>query len=298
MTELEAIEQFKGKTAEILSRSETDLDALVDVLQSDLFTKVMGSFLGKLRFDDENKLTLTARNTAALGQLENLFDSFAKSDIAQVVKKFFDKLKSVAAFVGTYYEATGHPERIVNGIAADNAEVYAILGVDERGKAITGGYLDRLARSEQVKTQLVQVVSNAISTKQSLQDFTNSLQTAITGNNQVDGFLKRYFRQYANDSFAQIREVKNEQFATALKLKYFLYQGSAIDTTRLFCLYKIGKVFSTEQAIKEWPRDPNLIGKNRPEPYDPLRDRGRWRCRHWKDYISDELAQELLNKQT
>jgi hypothetical protein len=123
-------------------------------------------------------------------------------------------------------------------------------------------------------------------------DLTRGLREKVVGNPDVDGELVRYFRQYSYDTFNQVHEVKNRQFADALDLQWFIYAGSVIPNTRAFCRKKAGKVFNIREA-QTWRNDPDLIGKGRPEPYDPLIDRGRWNCRHFIKYISAEMAAKL-----
>jgi hypothetical protein len=77
-----------------------------------------------------------------------------------------------------------------------------------------------------------------------------------------------------------------------LGLKWFIYQGSNIKTTRPFCRKKAGKVFSVEEAAK-WRNDPDLVGKSSAATYNPLLERGRYNCRHHIGYISERLAKRL-----
>lgn len=129
----------------------------------------------------------------------------------------------------------------------------------------------------------------SISSNPSLKDYTNGLEGLIVGNKNTAGVLQKYYRQYAYDSYSQVSEISNREFANALDLKYFIYEGSIIDTTRAFCASKAGKVFSIEEALTEWPKDKNLLG-DRSTYIAPLIERGRWNCRHMIRYIPDELA--------
>lgn len=126
----------------------------------------------------------------------------------------------------------------------------------------------------------------------SLADLTAGLASLVVGNADADGFLVRYFRQYAYDTFNQVREIKNQEFAEGLNLKWFLYQGSLIETSRRFCEKRAGKVFSTEET-KTWKNDPDLVEQKTKDTYNPLIERGRYNCRHWIDYISQETADYL-----
>ena len=55
---------------------------------------------------------------------------------------------------------------------------------------------------------------------------------------------------------------------------------------------RAGKVFSTEET-KTWKNDPDLVEPKTKDTYSPLIERGRYNCRHWIDYISQETADYL-----
>jgi hypothetical protein len=114
----------------------------------------------------------------------------------------------------------------------------------------------------------------------------------VKGNSDVDGTFQRYFRQYAYDTYNQAHEIVNTAISEDLGLTHFVYQGSIIDTTRDFCRKKVGKVFTVAEAQK-WRNDPDLIDKKTAATYNPLLERGRYNCRHFLQYISDEMAAQL-----
>ena len=66
-----------------------------------------------------------------------------------------------------------------------------------------------------------------------------------------------------------------------------------------FCIKRNGKVFTVEEAEKEWPKDPTLPRTRKERQsgvltgYNPTVDMGRWNCRHRTRYISPALAEQL-----
>ena len=122
------------------------------------------------------------------------------------------------------------------------------------------------------------------------------MQEIVVGTQVRDGALEKYYKQFAYDTFNQTDAAINKHYADSLDLKWFIYQGSLIDTSRPFCVKRAGKVFNTEETDK-WKCDPDLIGKPKgkkcDDSYNPLIERGRYNCRHTLRYITEDLACEM-----
>jgi hypothetical protein len=75
-----------------------------------------------------------------------------------------------------------------------------------------------------------------------------------------------------------------------LGLKYAVYQGGLIKTSRDFCEDRNNKCFS-EKEIMSWE---NLNWEGKPQiGYNALIDCGGYNCRHRLDWISEEYAKRL-----
>ncbi|HNR55534.1 MAG TPA: hypothetical protein PKJ19_10215, partial [Flavobacteriales bacterium] len=101
------------------------------------------------------------------------------------------------------------------------------------------------------------------------------------------------------DTYQYLDRASSDAYATKLGLDAFIYAGGLIETSRDFCIKRNGKVFSRKEAEREWPKDPTLPRTKKEREsgvlvgYDPLRDMGRWNCRHRIRFISDALAEQL-----
>lgn len=291
--------ELSGKIGQLSDRLERRISQAVDRLDGDakamekeLLRLILEKFVGRLKVDADGKILATPRNLELVSELENLFLAFRSEFVAGALRPLSGEYLEIIDLTGAYFTEMEFPERTVRRIAENNAAIEARLGLDGK-RVVKGGYLERLAQTAEVRDRLKNFVLNAITTGANLKDFTEGIKAKVVGNKDVDGELVRYFRQYAYDTFNQVHEVKNKEFAEALGLEWFIYTGSIIKTTRKFCRKKAGKVFSTAEAEKDWPKDPDLIGKSRPEPYSPLIDRGRWNCRHFIKYISAPMAAKL-----
>lgn len=262
-------------------------------LQEQLFEALVTEFL--TGFAAENgSIKGTAANLARVAMIDRVFDRLKRSEMGKIVDGFAGRLNDLINAVADYFRID-FALSTVNRISESNAAIHAVIGIKD-GKLVPGGYLDRLAQADELRNTLKNYMMTSITNRASLRDLTRGLSALVKGSPDTDGFLERYYRQYAYDTFNQVREMKNRQFAEGLNLKYFIYQGSVITTSRKFCRKRAGKVYTTEQA-KKWKNDPDLIDKKTAATYNPLIERGRYNCRHWIDYISEETAMYLLKKQ-
>jgi hypothetical protein len=99
---------------------------------------------------------------------------------------------------------------------------------------------------------------------------------------------RRYYSRWTYDIYSQYQRVAANKVRQKIGLKYAIYQGGLIETSRSFCNSRNGKVFS-EKEIASWS---SLEWQGKPETgYDPITDLGGYNCRHRLDWISDELAE-------
>ena len=207
----------------------------------------------------------------------------------------------MARFAGTLMEAVPTQSRYFAGIGLrltqDNIQasgdmLRAVLGIGGDGTLLAGGYLDRLLQADQLRAEVANYVSNSVASGRSFREYRAGLKQLILGGQGVNGALVQYWQQYAYDTYNRSNELVSKFVADEMGLNYFIYQGSIIDTTRPFCSKKAGKVFSRAEALR-WKNDPDLIDKKTVAQYNPFIDRGRYNCRHFLQWISDELAFEL-----
>ena len=277
-----------------------DLKALIEKqllkVEASVLRRVLADLLPALGVTD-GFLKSTASNMAKANMIERIFDEVQADELKPAVKALTDALLEISGRNAEYYLTTGQDAAKVEAIAKDVNLIRSIIGLDKNGEVLGGGYLDRLAKSDMVREQIKQFVFTSVATKQNVNTFSKGLKNLIQGSKDVDGAITGYWRQYAFDTYAKVREVNNLHFAQELGLKWFVYQGGVIKTSRDFCIKKNGKVFSDKEAQEQWPKDPDLIDKKHLASYRPLIDRGRNNCRHFLMWISEERAMELKARQ-
>lgn len=78
-----------------------------------------------------------------------------------------------------------------------------------------------------------------------------NLSDLIVGNETIEPRLKSYVGQVSSDAIHQYQRNYLKVVSDDLGLKYFLYAGTEIRTTRDFCQERHGKYY-TDQQVKSW----------------------------------------------
>ena len=278
---------------EIESR-QSALDSRLSALERELFDLLQIELFGALEFEG-GKLKSSSKNLLLLTRIDNVFEQWQRQFGVGLLREFVVGLLDVANMTGEMYAGMG-AEQLLRNIATDTAVLHSAIGVDATGNIIRGSVLYDISQAFQVRQDIKNVVLQAVRQGQTLRDFSQALRKFVVSTPGTSGRLKTHWRTYAYDIFNQATEVKNEQFRRGLDLQWFIYVGDVIKDSRPFCAKKAGKVFAVVEADKEWPSDPDLIGKGSGVPYVPRIDRGRWNCRHRIRYISEEMA-VILDKE-
>jgi len=275
---------------------KTGLEKSLAGVEASILRRIMADVLPRIATDG-GYFNAGVLNLSRANLIERVFDEMGSDELKPVLSGFADEMLAISGKNAGYYIFTGQDEAKVQAIAKDLSLIRGIIGIDVNGNLLNNGYLSRLGRSEAVRDQLKAYLLTSIATKQKVTDFERGLRLIVRGNSEVDGALVGYWRQYAYDTYARVREVDNLHFADELGLDDFIYQGGVIKTSRAFCIKKNGKVFSRAEAMRNWPNDPDLIDKAHKASYKPLIDRGRMNCRHFLMWISPERAKELRASQ-
>lgn len=284
-----AMTEASEQLAQVIDLRIAELEGEAMRLQGELYTLTNDRALALDTVD--GRIKPTAANLGRVATLDRAFNTFEKS-MRSLMERFAGWLLGVAAEVEEVYTLGGFK---VGDVQVLTRAIEARIGIT--GNTLTpGGYLDRLAKADSVKQQVKDFMLRGIAGKMPLADLSKGLRGLVVGNPGVDGAMVRYLRQYAYDTFNEVRELQNKGIADRLKLRHFVYAGSLIKESRAFCRKRAGKVFTTDE-VKTWKNDPTLIEPRTRDSYNPLVERGRYNCRHWIDYISEEMYLILKEKQ-
>jgi len=266
-----------GKINDISKRKENyinskvkTLDKEVLKLQDKLLSMVLSDYIPKFTTDNTGNIKLTKHNIALIYEIDKIFSNFNKLYQNNVIKKYAEDLLKLTPFNEAYYIGLGIEAKTVDNLVNKSEIVKASIGVDAKGRVIKGSYLDDLSQNAEVKKSIKNYVIESVNSKRGLKDYTKGLKTLIVGNEQVDGKLQRYYKQYAYDTFNQVDAAQNLYVADNLGLQAFIYAGTIILTSRQFCKDRVGKVFTREEG-QSWNK---LKWQGQKKPANFFIDRG------------------------
>ncbi len=260
-------------------------------MQRRLLELVMSDYVGKFKVDENGKIIVNEYNMRLAREVEDLMDKFSNKFQKSVLKEFANDMLKTTDFTSDYFKGMGYSEKRLSDIEDGLGYISERIGISEKGNILKGSYLDSLSQNAEVRKELKDYVINSVAGQKDYGEYLKGMKELIVGNDEVEGTLQKYYRQFAYDTYNQVDSAINKNFADSLGLTHFIYMGSLIDTSREFCIKRAGKAFSIEET-EDWKDDPDLPGKSK-EGYNPLIDRGRWNCRHSIRYISDELFYEM-----
>jgi hypothetical protein len=266
-------------------------------LYESIFEKIVNSF----EVEDGNIVT-SNKNLNATAEINAIFKQFNKSEYSNIIARFSNDLGKIVDLNSDYFRNIADettPERF-NMV---NKEVKSFMsnriGLKASGEVASNSYLDRLIKDETFKNKIKDKLLRGVTNKVPMKKLVSDLQTTILGNDKVDGGLVQYFNQHIVDTYNQFDRTTSKIYAERLNMKYFVYQGGKIKTSRKFCLKHDGKCFTTDEA-KKWEKQIGVKdSKGKPigpiadkSSYNPLVDCGGYRCRHSLDFISASLAKK------
>ena len=248
-------------------------------LERELYDEIMAIVVGLVFVD--GKVVFNQKNLFLVDKMDLAFDSFHRN-----------YQKAFLADIG----------KRLKGLNAEYVEYFSNLGLKAKGlpqfSVLMGrmdNYLDSVAVLSPVRQQVKNYLIKAISGGRSFGSIRMGLRD-ILGLKERTGALNRYYRTFIYDTIMQFDRIVSNEHAKQNDLNYFQYKGGLIETSRDFCIKRDGLVFRRDQA-DDWKNDPDLPGYPDVSGYDPLIDCGRWNCRHYLLWLTDEQAKEIFDEQ-
>jgi hypothetical protein len=285
---------FEDKVQDIKKRTAR-LQQTVGTFSSQFYKSLIDSLSNQ--FDVvEGKIAYNQKNLAVIAQIDRLYQRFTEATVAPAMtKQINDGVQSIAKFNTDYFSEFGSGSEYERTRTKVQGLINDRLGLGEKTKLKPGGFVDNLMKDNSIRTQLKNFTIQEVVKGVGFKDFKYGLEKMIVGDRDRLGAFERYHRQYTYDVFVQVDRSESALMAKELNLKYFIYAGTVIDTSRTFCEKRAGEVFTVDEAQK-WEDDPwikNAFKKGYITTYDPVQDLGLWGCRHIAKFISKEAAEKL-----
>ena len=252
-------------------------------------------------------------NPASMGLL---FNKFNQAEHVPVLQQFGLDLLTIKNLNDGYFQ--GAVGDTLGGVAVNTAlfenvqqQVEKLItdrfGIKPNGDIVSGGLFDLFSQDTTVRRQIQQFAYTQKAAGVGLQKFTKNLKSFVQGEPSADGpgaqtkgVWSRHYNTVAYDTYQQADRVAQQAFAEGLNMSAFLYLGGTIQTTRLFCRVRDGKVFLRSEIDKFGTStdtyggyENKAIGYFSGKPksaYAPFTDAGGYSCRHHFSAISDREA--------
>src|SRR5574337_27875 len=258
---------------------------------------IIDRFIDKL-VSENGVIISNNKNIELTTALDKIFAEFSKSDYQKLINRFAEDLKGITELNHRYFKTIEPDQDKLSKVQKDtDLLMRKRLGLNTKGEIVKKGFLDRLISDETLLRKVKEETFRSITQGKPIKDYRNKITKLVAGSKGVDGGLQRHFNTFATDTYNNYERTLSHQYATRLDLKYFIYAGGTIQTSREFCEIHNGKVYTTEEAQK-WkkqvgkPKGP-VWNEEKDGAYNRLSDLGGYNCRHSIDYISESLAKRL-----
>jgi len=301
------IGKYSKVKAELLDKKERLLIKSAGSLQSKLLEIVFNEYIDKLDVEG-GYIKNTKANKDRINALNKLFEKFSANEMIPVLNGMVSDFRDIHNLNIGYYSSI-NSKRVEDVKNKVFEKLKVNLGIT--GKRLEkGGFLESFVNDPTLRDKIKQITLRAITSETvTLKQYKESVKKLIQGTDKVDGGLVRHFKTFATDTYTLFDRQSNQVFAKELNLKYAIYAGGLIETSRPFCEHRNNKVFTTDEIALfgtskdkyggyENKKEGQFQGK--PPAYDPFTQCGGYNCRHTLNYISKQLAirmrPELANK--
>lgn len=280
-----------------ITKRERELGRQLTAAEKELLDIILAKFITKFT-EDKGQITFDGSTVKLTQALDQIIDSFMRNQNMQIVRSYINGLATIGQLNYDYFnEVAG--KRAAEVRTGANDFMREQIGLSQSNALVKNGFLDTFVNDPFLKSSLKSYTIKAITGGMPQADFVRGLRNLIVTSNEGIGLLARHYQTFAYDTMSQYDRAIGEQFRVKLGMKCFIYAGGLVEDSREFCIKKNDKVFTVEEALEQWPDDPDLLKTKKEKEsgiligYNPLIDLGRWRCRHTKNYISNELAIKL-----
>ena len=250
-----------------------------------------------LQEGEDGRVRSTRGSVSVARMVDQVFRAVERRGLRKLGRDAVKDMRGVLDLNARYYGQITEPKggSFPEIRAAVDAIMRKRLGLTPKHQVNPKGYMGQLSRTDKAREEIKKVVAKAIAAGRPMREVERAIKVKVQGTKNTPGVLERNLGGFLLDAYQVADAVTNNEFAKRLDLKYFIYSGGLIETSRAFCRKRNNKVYTTEEA-RTWADDPTLPRTKEERDsgtvtdYAPLEDRGRWQCRHRLLYISEQEA--------
>jgi hypothetical protein len=225
---LEANERFAGQITSVQDR---------------LYSRLVGT-LKRVDIDADGYIIQSADNRKILNEAINSIDeSFAQgTPYTSAIEQHLEVIPAINELNEIYFKT-------ISSAFTPNKQFIKSL----QKQTISG--LERSLLNEgiesQIKGPLIDILNRNINTGGSFSGFLKEVQDYVKGTPDLDGRLLSYSKGIVRDALTVYARSFQQAVVADLGLKWYLYAGGLMDTSRPFCVERAGKYYY-EDEVKAW----------------------------------------------
>lgn len=303
MSERELAQLFGRATRDLDQRQRARIRQLQG-LERTLFEAMARKIADEL---DAGRGTIrTSRGSASINRLVDVvFNALEREGLRDFYKASTQDLFGILGNAETYNQALfitgnkGGDKRFKQMRSEVDRIMRKRLGVEDGGALKQGGRLDKLFTTDAIRTEVKELINAGAASGVPMGKLIRQIEITVKGTREIPGVLQKQFQPLVYDTYQAFDRASNKVYADKLKLDTFIYTGGLIETSREFCEKHNAKVFTVEEAERDWPKDSTLPRTSKEKSsgvltgYNPTVDLGRWNCRHRTRFILRPLAEQL-----
>ena len=259
------------------------LDRKVGEVQSSLLSDLLDGVVDRLDVDENDRIKNTVNNRYIIDKIDAVFDGWTRKFGVGLAGTLVDGVTDLIVFNKKYFSEITTQAKLspINKQVIES--LHGWLGIDGN-KVARNGYLDTLIRDPQVKNLIKDSVMKSVVSQNGWFETKKNLKDFLTDTPERTGKMKQYYRNFTYDLYSQADRTAGKITADKLGLKYAIYEGGLIETSRQFCIDHNGKVYTREEIEAFDPPE-----AKQPD-YNPFIDLGGYGCRHHLNWIPESVA--------
>lgn len=182
----------------------------------------------------------TVNNLKAIGTIQNKINKIILSpEYIEAVKDLVATFNTVAKLQNQYFETVSNefkPSTLLNEI-----KTQSINSVVQ--------YLTEDGLRANITNKVTDILRLNITTGASYKEMRAQLSDFITANKDTVGVLERYTSQITTDALSQFNGSYSQTVTQSLGLKWHIYSGSLLTTSREFCVHLVKKKYIYEKEL-------------------------------------------------
>lgn len=245
---------------------------------------------------DNGRLKKSRKNFFLVNSVDKIFRELATGAGFALLAKLVSRFQNVVANNNDYFKTMlGSSDQFRETTKIITDMVNTRLGMTADGVLKSDGYLYSLLNDNTVRNETRELFFKNVLSGSRVNDVRIDLTDFVIGGKDKKGIIYKFYSKFAYDTFGQIDRMASLQFSEKYNLRWFIYFGTIIRTSRAFCRKHINGLYNTEEA-KNWIfENPGPVGVS-DITYNPVIDMGGINCLHTAVFVTDEIKDDLIDR--